>query len=381
VDEAHRHGIKVILDMVANHTGPYHPWVTNSPTPTWFHGTAERHLANEWQTWTLADPYSSRSVRTSTLDGWFINVLPDLNQEDPEVARYIIQNSLWWVAMSGMDGIRQDTWPYVPRWFWRDWMTALRREFPTIKVLGEVSDGNPALVSFFEGGRKQFDGIDDQVDMLYDYPLFYPLRRAFGEGRSLREVAVMLSHDRLYRDPSSLVTFVDLHDVPRFRNDRGATTAGLELAYTFILTTRGTPLLYYGDEIGMAGGGDPDNRRDFPGGWREDAHNAFEPSGRTAEEQSVFAHVQSLLRLRAARPGLRGRKTEILASGDQLLVYRRGETVVALNNDTTAVTVRLALGSLGADLLGACPAPHADGSASVAAIPPRTGCLFPVATR
>ncbi len=347
VDEAHRHGIKVILDMVANHTGPYHPWVTNSPTPTWFHGTASKHLANEWQVWTLADPYSTPAVQRSTLDGWFIDILPDLDQDDPEVARYLIQNTLWWVAMSGMDGIRQDTWPYVPRHFWRSWMQAIRREFPALKVLGEVSDGNPALVSFFEGGRTQFDGIDDLVDYLYDYPLFYPLRRAFGEGRSIREVASMLSHDRLYRNPTSLVTFVDLHDVPRFRNDRGATTAGLELAYTFLLTTRGIPLLYYGDEIGLPGGGDPDNRRDFPGGWADDPRNAFDAGGRTAEEEQVFEHVKQLLAIRAARPGLRGRKTRTLVAGEQTLVYQRGRTVVGLNNDTTATTVRIPLTGAG----------------------------------
>ena len=110
----------------------------------------------------------------------------------------------------------------------------------------------------------------------------------------------------------------------RFRNDLGATTAGLELAHTFLLTTRGTPLLYYGDEIGLPGGGDPDNRRDFPGGWKEDSRNAFEACGRTPDEQAVFSHLQTLLALRAARPGLRGARTEILTTGEQTLVYRRG---------------------------------------------------------
>jgi glycosidase len=381
VDDAHRQGIKIILDMVANHTGPYHPWVTNSPTPTWFHGTAEKHLANDWQVWTLADPYSTPAVREATLDGWFINILPDLNQDDPEVARYIIQNSLWWVAMSGIDGIRQDTWPYVPRRFWRDWMAALKKGFPSLKVVGEVFDGNPSLIAFFEGGRVKWDGIDDKVDALFDFPLYFPMRRAFGEGRHLREVAQMLSHDRLYRDPASMVTFLGLHDVSRFRNEKGATTAGIKLGYTFLLTTRGTPLLYYGDEIGMPGGGDPDNRRDFPGGWREDARNAFEASGRTPEEQEIFAHVQKLLQLRASRPGLRGRQTQTLAAGEQTLVYRRGETIVALNNDTTATTVRVPLpaGGLRADLLAACETPRIEGREAVVAIPARTGCLFPVA--
>ena len=383
VDDAHRQGIKIILDMVANHTGPYHPWVTNSPTPTWFHGTAERHLANDWQVWSLADPYSTAAVREKTLDGWFIDILPDLNQDDPEVARYIIQNSLWWVAMTGIDGIRQDTWPYVPRRFWREWMAALKKEFPRLRVVGEVFDGNPAIISFFEGGRAKWDGIDDKVDALFDFPLHFPMRRAFGEGRPLREVAMMLSSDRLYRDPASLVTFLGLHDVSRIRNDKGATTAGIKLGFTFLLTTRGTPLIYYGDEIGMPGGGDPDNRRDFPGGWPGDLRNGFDQAGRTAEEQEIWSHVQKLLKLRAERPGLRGTRTQTLVASEQQLVYRRVESVVALNNDTTAVTLRIPLpsGGLGEDLLGVCQAPRVEGREVVLNVPVRAGCVFPVSAR
>jgi len=378
VDAAHAQGMKIILDQVANHTGPYHPWVKDSPTPAWFNGTAEKHLANTWQVWTLADPHGNDAVRETTLKGWFANILPDLNQDDPEVARYIIQNTLWWVGMSGMDGIRQDTWPYVPRRFWRDWMTALRREFPSLRVVGEVWDGNPALVSFFEGGRTQFDGIDDKVDMLFDFPLFYPIRRAFGEGGHLREVVQMLSRDRLYRDPASLVTFLGLHDVSRFMNDKGATPAGLKLAYTFLLTTRGTPLLYYGDEIGLPGGGDPDNRRDYPGGWREDARNAFEATGRTADEESIHAHLRTLLKLRAEQSDLRGTATENLVTGEQLFVYRRGKLVVALNNDTAQAVVRVPLAALGADLLGICGVPRIEANIPVVTLPKRSGCIFSV---
>jgi glycosidase len=380
VDEAHRHGIKIILDLVANHTGPYHPWVTDPPTPTWYNGTADTHLANEWQVWTLADPYSTPAVRKSTLEGWFANILPDLNQDDPEVARYIIQNSLWWVARTGIDGIRQDTWPYAPRKFWRDWMAALKREYPALDVVGEVFDGNPATVAFFEGGRVKWDGIDDKVSSLFDFPLFFPLRRAFGEGKQLREVAQMLAHDRLYLNPHSLVTFLGLHDVQRFMNETGATPAGLKLAFTFLLTTRGTPLIYYGDEIGLPGGGDPDNRRDFPGGWPGDSVNAFEASGRTPEQEEIFTHVQRLLQLRAVRPGLRGARTQNLHVREQSWVYRRGETLVVLNNDTLQTTVRFPArpGDAGSDLLGVCPALRAEGSDVVVTVPARSGCLFPV---
>src|SRR6185369_14098173 len=151
---------------------------------------------------------------------------------------------------------------------------------------------------------------------------------------------------------SKLTTFLGNHDMARFMSEPGATAAGLELAQTFLLTTRGVPQVYYGDEIGLPGGGDPDNRRDFPGGWPGDPRNAFEASGRTAEEQEVFAHLQALLRLRAGHPELRAARTENLVTREQALVYRRGTLVVALNNDTAQTSVRIPLGALGPDLLG-----------------------------
>jgi glycosidase len=376
VDDAHAQGMKIVLDMVANHTSAYHPWVADPPTPTWYNGTAERHLANTWQTWTLADPYGSAETRRQTLDGWFIDILPDLNQNDPETARYLIQNTLWWVGMSGMDGIRQDTWQYVPRPFWRDWMDAIRREYPTLRVVGEVLDGDPAHVAFFEGGRPQFDGVDDKLDALFDFPLFYPIRNAFAQGRPLRDVVQMLAHDRLYRDPSTLVTLVGLHDVGRFMGEKGATLEGLKLAHTFLLTARGTPLIYYGDEIAMAGGNDPDNRRDFPGGFPGDRRDAFTAAGRTPAEQGVWTHIQSLLRLRAERAELRRAPMEHLLVGEQHFVYRRGRTVVAINNDTTRAELRLPATELPAAAVGGCAAPRRDGETIVIVLPARSGCVF-----
>ncbi len=318
VDAAHSLGIRIIQDQVTNHSGPYHPWVEDSPTPTWFNGTVAKHLENAWQTWTLADPYSPEPMRRETLEGWFIDILPDLNQNDPEVARYLIQNTLWWAGVTGLDGIRQDTWLYVPRPFWRDWMAAIKREYPAMRVVGEVLDGDPALVSFFAGGRPQYDGIDTGVDSLFDFPAFFQIRHAFAQGKSIRAVASMLSHDRLYPDPGRLVTFLGLHDVGRFMSEPGATVDGLKLAWTFLMTSHGIPMIYYGDEIGMRGGNDPDNRRDFPGGWRGDQRNAFARAGRTADEQAVFQHLQKLLAVRSANDCLRrGRMVNLLANDQQ----------------------------------------------------------------
>jgi neopullulanase len=376
VDEAHALGIKIIADMVANHSGPYHPWVQDPPTPTWFHGTEAAHPNNDWQTWTLADPNATAAMRRNTLDGWFVNILPDFNQDDPEVARYIIQNTLWWVGVSGMDGIRQDTWPYVPRTFWREWMAAIKKQYPTLKVVGEVLDGDPAMISFFEGSRTPLDGVRTGVDKMFDFPLHFTIRNVFAQGQSIRQLVQMLARDQLYRDPSSLVTLLGLHDVQRFMGEKGATTAGLKLAYTLLLTIRGTPLVYYGDEIALPGGNDPDNRRDFPGGWAGDARNAFDAAGRTAEQQDVFTHVQALLTLRAARPDLRGRATAHLFASDQAFVYRRGASVVAINNDTTAVTVEVEGAVPASAAIGTCAAPTARGTVTRLVIPARSSCVF-----
>ena len=345
VDRAHALGIKVIQDQVANHSGPYHPWVADSPTPTWYYGTQAKHLANTWQTWTLQDPHSPPEAQKATLEGWFIDILPDLDQDDPEVARYTIQNTLWWVGVSGLDGIRQDTLPYVHRRFWQEWMAAIKKEHPDLRVVGELFDGDPALVSFYQGGEARFDGLDSGIDTLFDFPTYFEVRDSFARGGSLRKVAMMLARDHLYREASSLVTFLGLHDVPRFMNEPGARVASLRSAFTFLATARGTPLVYYGDEIASPGGGDPDNRRDFPGGWKGDARNAFEAAGRTADEESVHAHVRALLRLRQETPALRRGKTVNLHVADRSWAYARvldgRAVVVAINTDGAPATLDL----------------------------------------
>jgi glycosidase len=351
VDRAHEAGIKVIQDQVANHSGPYHPWVADSPTPTWYYGTQAEHLANTWQTWTLHDPRSTAEMQRATLEGWFIDILPDLNQDDPEVARYVVQNTLWWVGVTGLDGIRQDTLPYVHRRFWTEWTAAIKREYPDLTVVGELFDGDPALVAFYQGGVPRFDGIDSGVDTLFDFPLFFRIRDAFAKGGSVREAAMVLARDHLYRDASTLVTFLGLHDVPRFMNEPGATVAGLQSAFTFLATARGTPLVYYGDEIAMPGGGDPDNRRDFPGGFPGDPRNAFEAAGRTPDEAAVHAHVRALLRLRQATPALRRGRTVNLHVSEKSWVYARvlgGQVaLVGIHTGDQTETLDLAASPLG----------------------------------
>ncbi|MCU0772100.1 MAG: alpha-amylase family glycosyl hydrolase [Verrucomicrobia bacterium] len=340
-------GFRMVQDQVANHTGPYHPWATNPPTPTWFNGSADHHLANSWQIWTAAAAHPPADKLKSTLEGWFIDILPDLNQNDPEVSRYLIQNSLWWVGMAGLDGVRQDTLPYAPRSYWARWTSALKRQYPDLTILGELLDGDPELVSFFQGGRARFDGVDSGVDTLFDFPMYFAIRDVFVKGQPMTRLSQTLAADTNYVNPDVLVTFLGLHDVPRFMGEEGATLDGLRQAFTFLLTTRGTPLIYYGDEIGMNGGRDPQNRRDFPGGWPGDASNAFEASGRTAPQESIHAHVRKLLTLRRELPALRqGRQKFLFADAKACAFERRTadeSVLVAINNASAEREIELEL--------------------------------------
>ncbi len=369
VDDAHALGMKVVIDHVANHTGPEHPWVNDPPTPTWFAGTPQWHLPNNWQMAMLADPYAATAVRDSTLRGWFAGILPDFDQDDLEVRRYLIQNTLWWTGTTGVDAIRQDTWPYVPRSFWQVWMAAIKREHPQMTVVGEVLSEDAALVSFFEGTKTAFDGVRTGIDQVFDFPLQAAARRAFLQGGSLREVAQTLARDRLYDHPERLVTVSTNHDLSRLLWEAPRGDDGLLLAYTFQFTMRGIPQVYYGDEIGMTGGGDPDQRRDFPGGWAEDPRNAFERAGRTEREERIFTHLQALIALRKARPELRDAPTEVLVATDSLLAYRRGRTVVVLNSADAVAT--LSLPGVTVAAIGGCGVEG--GQVRVAA---RTGCIF-----
>lgn len=342
VETSHRMNIKIIQDAVVNHTGPYHPWVNDSPTPTWFNGTRQNHLANVFKTWVLHDPRPVSDLKKATMDGWFLDFLPDLNHRDKEVEQYLIQNTLWWIGVTGLDGIRMDTWQYVPNTFWNKWTAALKREYPKFTVVGEVKDGDVVHTSYFQGGAVR-DGADSGLYSLLDFPLFYPIRRAFAEGKDIEEIPQTLAKDYLYSNADVLVTLLGGHDDGRFMSEKDATTAGLKLAHAFLLTTRGIPQLYYGDEIGMEGPDEPTTRGDFPGGFPGDMRNAFGSVGRTREEQDLFGYVRRVVQLRNELPALqRGELINLYVSKQQYAYARKHNSesvVVVINNDTNPATV------------------------------------------
>ena len=387
VDSAHRYGIKIIQDQVVNHTGPYHPWVDDQPTPSWFNGTKARHLKNVFQTWVLQDPRPFERAKRETMEGWFLDFLPDLNQNDPEVSRYLIQNTLWWIATTGLDGIRMDTWQYVPNAFWRDWNAALKKEFPNFKVVGEVKDGDVVHTSFFQGGRVRFDGVDSGLDSLLDFPLFYPIRHAFAEGRRLDEIPKTLAKDYLYNDSEILVTLLGGHDDGRFMSEKGASFDGLKLANALLLTTRGVPQLYYGDEIAMTGADEPTTRGDFPGGFPGDKRNAFSKEGRSREEEDLFQYIRKLTHLRnELEPLKRGALFNLYVSDQQYgyaRMLRGSAVVVVINNDKkrseiefNVATIGLEDGTTLSDRLGSTGEVRVINKKVTVTLPERSAAIF-----
>jgi neopullulanase len=377
VAAAHQRGMKILFDAVVNHVGPAHPWVKNPPLPDWFHGTASQHLnsaspldesfygksahqpAGHDPFETLVDPHAPPRLSKNLTDGWFFNVLPDLNTENPVVAQYLLQNSIWWAESSGLDGYRLDTFPYVPRRFWSTWHSGLRRIYPNLTTIGEVFHPDSSVTAFFAGGQRRFDGIDSGVTTLFDFPLYFTLRDVLLRAAPAGKIADVLRHDSLYPHPESLITFFGNHDVTRFataaastqESPKGDTAASslvkLELAFALTLTLRGIPEFYSGDEIGMPGGADPDNRRDFPGGWTGDPQNAFTPEGRTPDQQKLFSYVQALLRVRREHPVLARGQLWHFASDDSSYIFVRDsdeeKIVVAFNNSTASREMKIPL--------------------------------------
>jgi neopullulanase len=353
---AHQQGMKIVFDIVPNHVGPKHPWVSKAPLPDWFHGTAQRHMNSSAPVSgtfyggaenpghdpfeAIVDPHAPPRLSRSLTEGWFVNILPDMNTENPVVAQYLLQNAIWWTESSGLDGFRVDTFPYVSRRFWERWHAGLRRIYPQLTTIGEVFHPDASVTSFFAGGQRRYDGIDTGVSTLFDYPMYFVLRDVLLNGAPAGRIADVLRHDSLYPRPEALVTFFGNHDVARFASAEGSSADKLKLAFGLTLTLRGIPQLYYGDEIGMTGGGDPDNRRDFPGGWSEDANHAFTKAGRTREQEEIFSYVQALLRLRREHAALRGGRLWHLHSDEGSYVFLREkeeeQVLVVLNNSAQA---------------------------------------------
>ena len=353
VDRAHASGIKVVQDQVANHCGPQHPWVSNPPTKTWFNFQDRTPKPrNNFDIAALADPYARPKRRDLPLRGWFAGNLPDFNQDDPLVTDYLVENALWWIGMTGVDAIRQDTYPYVDRPFWEKWQTAIDRQYPGFVVVGEITAPNPGVLSFFEGGARR-NGTDTKLPAMLDFPLEGATRQVFGQGQPMTKLVDILAQDSLYLHPEMLVAFVGNHDGPRMLTVAEGDISKLMMAQTFLLTTRRVVHLYYGDEIAMGKGTDRTDRSiraDFPGGFPGDPVNAFTPEGRTGDAGVVFQWMRGLLHFRQEHPALRrGGLVQLLANQDQYAYLRSSPeeyALVVLNRAGSAKAIEIEVDDL-----------------------------------
>jgi glycosidase len=317
----HARGMKMVLDTVPNHVGPANPWVTDEPAPDWFHGTAAHHLVAESNFRALIDPHAPERDRIGTLDGWFADTLPDMNTDSPAVAQYLRQNAVWWIEKTGADALRIDTFPYVNREFWHNFNGELTAIYPHMTEVGEAFNPDPIIVSSFAGGVTRA-GVDTELTTPFDFPTYFALRDVFSKGAPISKLADVLASDSLYPHPEQLVTFIGNHDTTRFI-DAAHSEASLRLGFAYVMTTRGMPQIYSGDEIAMHGGEDPDNRHDFPGGFPASSYNSFSADGRTADQQQMYAWLSQLAALRHAHPALACGAEQVLAANDDWLVYAR----------------------------------------------------------
>ncbi|MBC9889402.1 MAG: alpha-amylase [Opitutae bacterium] len=322
-------GLKMVKDMIFNHCGEGHWWMNDLPSSDWINYLPEKRQTNHKRT-TLQDPYAAKSDYELMRDGWFVSAMPDLNQRNPLVAEYLIQNSIWWIEYLGLAGIRMDTLPYADKYMMADWTRRLLDEYPRFNVVGEEWSINPLVIAYWQKGKANRDGYASDLPSLMDFPLQNTLASALQEEESwssgLIKLYEILTNDVLYPDPNNLVIFGDNHDMPRLYMQLGKDVNLMKNAMVYLLTMRGIPQIYYGTEILMTHEEGNDHghiRKDFPGGWKNDTVNAFTGEKLPDHRRSFQEFVRGILHWRKEQPAIhRGQLTHFVPK-DGIYVYFR----------------------------------------------------------
>ena len=303
-DKAKERGIGIIMDQVANHIGSLHPWMSDLPSEDWVNQWSEFTQTNHMKV-SRFDPHGAEVDRRQFTDGWFVETMPDLNQRNEKLARYLIQNSIWWVEYLGLHGIRMDTWPYPDKQFLVDWTEAILQEYPNLNIVGEEWVSNPSLISYWQAGTAKMDDYTSYLPSVMDFPL----QSAVVDGlmgetswrSSMTKIYESLANDYMYGDINNIMIFPDNHDMSRIYTRLNEDFDKWKMAMTLFFTTRGTLQFYYGTEILMNNPGTEDHgviRSDFPGGWEGDAVNAFTGEGLTAQQKEAQGFIRVLANLR-----------------------------------------------------------------------------------
>ena len=360
-DEAHAKGLKVVMDMIFNHCGFEHPWVADMPTKDWLNTPEwlaarkdktkpevnDKYLQTTYKLTPIVDPYASQVDFKETVDGWFVPTMPDLNQKNPHVMTYLIQNSEWWIETVGIDGIRMDTYPYADAEGMARWMKTLGEEYPNFNVVGETWVTEPAYTAAWQKDSK-LSKSNSYLGTVMDFSFYDKINQAKREdtdgfSTGMNRIYNNFVYDYLYPNPSSVMAFVENHDTDRFLGN-GKDTTALKQALAILLTVNRIPQLYYGTEVLMNGTKEKTDgyvRKDFPGGFAGDGHNAFTAEGRTRAENSMFNWLSRLLHWRQGNDVIiKGKQTQFIPFNGVYVIARQynGKTAMTVVNGTRKPT-------------------------------------------
>lgn len=360
-DEAHAKGLKIVMDMIFNHCGFEHPWIKDMPskdwlnTPEWLYDRKDKtkaevnrkYMQTTYKLTPTVDPYASAIDLKETVDGWFVPSMPDLNQRNPHVIRYLIQNSIWWIETVGIDGIRMDTYPYADADAMALWMKTIDEEYPNFNVVGETWVSDPPYTAAWQKDSK-ISQRNSYLKTVMDFSFHAKINQAKyentdGSGNGMNRIYENFVYDYLYPNPSSVMAFVENHDTDRFLGN-GRDTTALKQAMAILLTVKRIPQLYYGTEILMNGTKEKTDgyvRKDFPGGFPGDDHNAFTAGGRTPEENAMFTWLSRLLHWRQGNDVItKGSQTQFIPYNGVYVIARRynGKNVMTVVNGTSRTT-------------------------------------------
>ncbi|AXG68617.1 neopullulanase [Kordia sp. SMS9] len=347
-DKARERGMKLIMDQVANHCGLGHWWMKDLPFSDWvnyqkdFENNEKVNFSNHRRT-SNQDLYASKSDKEGMTKGWFVRAMPDLNQRNPYMANYIIQNSIWWIESLGLSGIRQDTYPYPDKEFMSNWAGAIMTEYPNFSIVGEEWSYNPLLIGYWQTGANNKDGYESNLKSSMDFAMQRNTVQALNEeeawDRGLVKIYEGLANDFQYANPKDIMIFPDNHDMSRIFTQLNGDVANTKMALSYQLMLPRIPQLYYGTEILMNDFAKPGDhgliRTDFPGGWEGDSVNAFTGEGLTSEQKDMQAYLKKLLNFRKTSKAIHEGKTVHFAPflGTYFLFRTLGdETIVHIIN-------------------------------------------------
>lgn len=348
-EECKKKGLKLIMDVVTNHTATDYFWMKDLPSKDWLNDYPNYSISN-FRGILWSDPYCSKYDLHKMASGWFDHSMADLNHQNQHMANYLIQNTIWWVEYAGLDGLRSDTHMYNDRDFISDWAKAISYEYSNLNLVGEVWLKQTSQVSYWQKDSKIGNGFNSYLPALMDFPLYFSVEQAFNElegwETGMARLYNILSEDFVYPDPNNLVLITDNHDVSRIYSTLGEDIDKFKMAIAFLTTIRGIPQFYYGSELAFSGSkqnGDPDLRKDFPGGWKDDLVNGFTEQGLSSFQIDVQEYIRKLLNWRKNSDAVAKGRLKHYIPENGIYVYFRfsnnNRVMVILNNNSESKTI------------------------------------------